>query len=88
MYRPTTTISAPAPAQPKVQAPVEQVAPGTPKQTFTPTAAAKTQTVTQPKTSSSYTYLQIVFDPYEQTPIKISTASYKYPYYYSEGTLL
>ena len=55
VYRPTTTISAPAPAQPKIQAPVAQPVPvqqAAPKQTFTPVAASKMTTVTPPKTSA------------------------------------
>lgn len=56
VYRPTTTISAPAPAQPKIQAPVAQAAPApvasAPKQTFTPVAATKMATVTPPKTGA------------------------------------
>jgi PBP1b-binding outer membrane lipoprotein LpoB len=55
VYRPTTTISAPAPAQPKIQAPVAQAAPApvaAPKQTFNPVAAKSMTTVTPPKTSA------------------------------------
>lgn len=54
VYRPTTTVSAPAPARPVIQAPVAQAAPApAPKQTFNPVAAKSMQTVTAPKTSFS-----------------------------------
>lgn len=53
VYRPTTTVSAPTPAQPKIQAPVAQAAPAAaPKQTFNPVAAKSMATVTPPKTSA------------------------------------
>ena len=58
VYRPTTTISTPVPAQPKIQAPVAKAAPTpvAPKQTFTPVAATKITTVTPPKTSTSSSF--------------------------------
>lgn len=65
VYRPTTTISAPAPAQPKIQAPVAQAAPApaAPKQTFTPVAATKMVTVTTPKTSVTSSSSSSSFKP-------------------------
>lgn len=66
VYRPTTTISAPAPAQPKIQAPVAQAAPAAPtapKQTFTPVAATKMATVTTPKTSVTSSSSSSSFKP-------------------------
>lgn len=67
VYRPTTTISAPAPAQPKIQAPVAQAAPAaaptSPKQTFTPVAATKMATVTTPKTSVTSSSSSSSFKP-------------------------
>lgn len=67
VYRPTTTISAPAPAQPKIQAPVAQASPApvasAPKQTFTPVAATKMVTVTTPKTSVTSSSSSSSFKP-------------------------
>jgi hypothetical protein len=67
VYRPTTTISALAPAQPKIQAPVAQASPApvasAPKQTFTPVAATKMVTVTTPKTSVTSSSSSSSFKP-------------------------
>lgn len=52
VYRPTTTISQPAPARPAVQAPVAMQKPVN-TQVFKPQAAKNTATVTAPRTSFS-----------------------------------
>ena len=59
VYRPTTTISQPAPARPVVQAPVAAPRPATPvaapapAQAFKPQAARTMSTVTAPRSGSS-----------------------------------
>lgn len=59
VYRPTTTISQPAPARPAVQAPVAALRPATPvatpapAQAFKPQAARSMTTVTAPRSGSS-----------------------------------